>query len=225
MDGATEDKLFAPGYGEFYTRSGADVEALALAVPTNAVSGGVPVELTALESGARRVFDNAKSLGWPAASASVDEMTAAWERFRVGEVPRLIEPWMTRALDSLTKGVDSHDAVGARQAAIDVGRWSLDMQLRYRPRAEVDLARFALWAGQLQIDAEAHDASAVNGDVFTLFYMRDRILDSLTQADVTKVNSLIGTLQVAGAEKDLPGAAKAGAGVREFVADVEARSR
>jgi hypothetical protein len=152
-------------------------------------------------------------------------MTAAWEGFRAAEVPRLIEPWMTRALDSLTKGVDSHDAAGARQAAIDVGRWSLDMQLRYRPPAEVDLARFALWAGQLQIDAEAHDASAVNGDVFTLFYMRDRILDFLTPADVMKVNSLIGTLQVAGAEKDLPGAAKAGAGVRKFVADVEARSR
>jgi hypothetical protein len=225
MDGATEDKLFAPGYGEFYTRSGADVEALALAVPTNALSGGVPAELTALQSGANRVLDAARFRDWRAASASVDEMRAAWERFRAGEVPRLIEPWVTRELRSLARNVDSHDAVGARQAAIDVARWSLDLQLRYRPPAEVDLARFGLWAAQLHVDAAAHDAAAVNGDIFTLFYIRDRILESLTPADATKVNGLIGTLQVAGVDKDLAAAAKAAAGVRAFVADVEARSR
>ena len=38
MDGTTEDKTFAPGYGEFYTAGGGDVEALALAVPTDAAS-------------------------------------------------------------------------------------------------------------------------------------------------------------------------------------------
>jgi hypothetical protein len=225
MDGATEEKLFAPGYGEFYTRSGADVEALALAVPTNALTGGVPAELTALQSGANRVLDAARSRDWPAASTSVDEMRAAWERFRAGEVPRLIVPWVTRALDSLAKNVDSHDAPGARQAAIDVARWSLDLQLRHRPPAEVDLARFGLWAAQLHVDAVAHDVAAVNGDVFTLYYIRERILESLTPADVAKVNGLIGTLQVAGAEKDLATAARAAAGVQAFVADVEARSR
>ena len=36
MDGTREDKCFAPGYGEFYTASDSDVEALALAVPTDA---------------------------------------------------------------------------------------------------------------------------------------------------------------------------------------------
>jgi hypothetical protein len=39
MDGETEDKIFAPGYGEFSTGSGANVEALALAVPTDALPG------------------------------------------------------------------------------------------------------------------------------------------------------------------------------------------
>jgi hypothetical protein len=225
LDGATEDKLFAPGYGEFYTRSGADVEALALAVPTNALTGGVPAELTTLQSGANRVLDAAGSHDWSAASGSVDEMSTAWGRLRAGEVPRLIEPWMTRALDSLARHVDSHEAAGARQAAIDVARWSLDLQLRYRPSAEVDLARFGIWATQLNVDAAAHDEAAVNGDVFTLFYIRDRILDSLTPADLTKVNSLVGRLQVAGVERDFAAVAKAAADVRELVGDVEARSR
>lgn len=39
MDGGHEDKTFAPDYGEFYTAAEGDVEALALAIPTDAASG------------------------------------------------------------------------------------------------------------------------------------------------------------------------------------------
>jgi hypothetical protein len=35
------------------------------------------------------------------------------------------------------------------QAAIDASQWSLDLQLRYRPPAEIDRARFDLWAARL----------------------------------------------------------------------------
>ena len=38
MDGTTEGKSFGPAYGEFLTAGGGDVEALALAVPTDALS-------------------------------------------------------------------------------------------------------------------------------------------------------------------------------------------
>jgi hypothetical protein len=37
-----------------------------------------------------------------------------------------------------------------RQAAIEAARWSLDLQLRYRPPTEIDIARLDLWAAQLQ---------------------------------------------------------------------------
>src|SRR4030095_10694275 len=37
-DGKTEQKVFAPGYGEFSTAGGGDVEALALAIPTDAAA-------------------------------------------------------------------------------------------------------------------------------------------------------------------------------------------
>ncbi|MGH2488366.1 MAG: hypothetical protein ACRDFR_01935, partial [Candidatus Limnocylindria bacterium] len=46
MDGATEDKTFAPGYGEFFTSDGVDTEALAMAIPADAVSAPVPDELS-----------------------------------------------------------------------------------------------------------------------------------------------------------------------------------
>jgi hypothetical protein len=54
MDGKTEGKIFAPGYGEFYTSDGSDVEALALAVPTDALPGPLPDELRNMYSGALR---------------------------------------------------------------------------------------------------------------------------------------------------------------------------
>src|SRR5918995_1096518 len=70
MDGTTEDKTFAPGYGEFYTAGGGDVEALALAVPTDALAGPPPPELQTLSSGALDVFDAARSRDWKGAPAA-----------------------------------------------------------------------------------------------------------------------------------------------------------
>jgi hypothetical protein len=52
-DGTREDKVFAPGYGEFRTAGGGDLEALALAVPTDAREGSMPAELASL-AGAQR---------------------------------------------------------------------------------------------------------------------------------------------------------------------------
>ena len=91
-DGKIEQKVFAPGYGEFYTSGGGDVEALALAVPTDALDGEVPAELTTLSDGALEIFDAAGSGDWAAASASIRDMEAAWKTYRAGDVPRLIDP-------------------------------------------------------------------------------------------------------------------------------------
>jgi hypothetical protein len=224
MDGSTEDKLFAPGYGEFYTKSGPDVEALALAVPTDAVTSDTPTELTTLEIGADRVFDAATSRDWQGASGELGALTTAWSHYRAGQVPRLVEPVLSGAIASLTRAVRAQEVARSRQAAIDVARWSLDLQLRYRPSSEIDLARFGLWAQQLQVDATARDANSVNGDVFTLFYLRDRILHTLAPADVPVVNGLIGTLQIAGADQNLAAAAKAAGRARDLVARIEATS-
>jgi hypothetical protein len=209
MDGTTEDKTFAPGYGEFYTAGGADVEALALAVPTDAASGSTPAELTTLSNGALDVFDAAHSGDWKAASSTVEKMSAAWETYRAGEVPKLIEPRMTDALAALARAVDARDALQAQQAAIDASQWSLDLQLRYRPPSDIDRARFDLWAARLTVDAAAGDAAAVNGDLFTLDYIRDRILHTLDGADATRVNSALEELQTAVDEEHLAAASDA----------------
>jgi hypothetical protein len=210
MDGTTEDKTFAPGYGEFYTASGGDVEALALAVPTDATSGPPPAELETLSSGAFSVFDEAQSKDWNSASSTVEKMNAAWKIYGAGEVPKRVQPRMTEALAELTKAVDDRDPARTRQAALKAAQWSLDLLLRYQPAAEVDLARFDLWAAQLVVDASAGDAAMVNSDIFTLDYIRDRILPTLNSADVTRINTFLGELQGAQStmsDKDLAAAA------------------
>ena len=217
MDGATEAKTFGPGYGEFFTAGGGDVEALALAVPTDALTGPTPTELATLERGAADAFAAAESEDWKAARAAVEEMAAAWPMVRAGEVPDRLEPQLTRALAALARGVEGRDPHRARQAAIDVARWSLDLQLRHRPVAEIDLARFDLWAAQLLVDAAAGDAAAVNGDFFSLDYVRDRIQYVLTEGDRARLNNLLEELNGAVGDEDLGAAADLARALRETV--------
>jgi hypothetical protein len=122
MDGTIEDKTFAPGYGEFYTAGGGDVEALALAVPTDALSGPPPAELETLSSVPLDVFDTAQSGDWNVASATVEKLSAAWETFRTDQVPKMVEPRMTDALAALAEAVEARDAAQSRQAAIDAAQ-------------------------------------------------------------------------------------------------------
>jgi hypothetical protein len=173
MDGKTENKLFAPGYGEFYTSGGGDVEALALAVPTDAAEGPLPAELVTLEQGGTAILDAARSGDWPSATTALGRMKAAWATYGAGEVPTLIRPKMIDSLGALDRAVRARDTTRARQAAIDVTQSTLDLELRYRPAYEVNLARFDLWAAQVLVDAAARDDAAVRGDVFTLGYIRE----------------------------------------------------
>jgi hypothetical protein len=220
-DGKTEQKVFAPGYGEFYTAGGGDVEALALAVPTDAATEPLPAELTTMSSGALDVFDMAGSGDWAAASATVREMEAAWETYRTGDVPSLIEPRMDRALAVLARAVRSRQMAGARNAAIQAGRSSLDLQLRYRPQAEIDLARMDLWAAQLLVDEAAGDDDGVGADQFALDYDRDRIRDAVDVRDLVRINTEIGAIQIAVVDGELAAAAAAAERLRVTLADLQ----
>jgi hypothetical protein len=92
MDNSREGKTFAPGYREFFTGGGGDVEALALAVPTDALSEATPVELVTLEGGAAEVFDAAQSRDWNAARATVRARPAATSPSRGRDRPRPLRP-------------------------------------------------------------------------------------------------------------------------------------
>ena len=218
MDNSTETKTFAPGYGEFLTGGGGDVEALALAAPTDAISEPTPAELVTIESSAGEVFEAAQSKNWSAAQGALARMTAAWATVTAGEVPSRLEPQMSGALDALAAGVRNRQAPEARHAAIDVARWSLDLQLRHRPVTEIDLARFDLWAAEMLVDAASGDAAATNGDFFSLDYIRDRIQQGLDEADLTRLNAELEELNGAVGDEDLAAVARGAQQLRETVA-------
>jgi hypothetical protein len=170
-----EPKTFGPGYGEFFSGGGHDFEANALTVPADAASGPTPVELKTLSNGAGQVFDAAGSGQWKAASAGIHEMKAAWSAYQAGQVPPRLAAEMGDALDALDQAVGGRVSRRAPQAALDVANASLDLQLRYRPPREINLARFELWARQLLADGAARNSAGVHGDVTTLGFIRDRI--------------------------------------------------
>jgi hypothetical protein len=221
MDATTEDKTFAPGYGEFLTTGGGDVEALALAAPTDATPEPMPADLTSLVAGADAIVNAAGSRHWKAASTELRKVTTAWNAYRAGSIPRLIQPVMTGQLRALDQAVAARDAGRSQLAALAVARSGLDLELRYRPVVEVNLARFDLWAAQVIVDAAARDTRAVNLDAFTLVYIRDRILRSVAGADLADINTQLLNLQVAAFEKDLAAATIAASKLRRIVAGTQ----
>jgi hypothetical protein len=218
QDGLYEDKTFAPGYGEFITDDGEDVEAVALAVPTDAQSGPPPAELTTLASGAADIFAAAASADWTAISASTETMTAAWTAYSAGTVPPRVKEVMDVALASLTEAVDAQDAAETRQAAIEVAQSAFDLQLLHRPPTEIDLARFDLWTKQVLVDVAADDAGAVAGDVATLEWIRDRIVHAVDPSIADQVDLLLIELRTAVDAGDLSTAATVAAQLGDLIA-------
>jgi hypothetical protein len=214
MDGTTEEKVFAPGYGEFRARAEDELMTVALALPVDAAAGAPPADLVDLSDGARASGEAVAAGRWAAASARVDAMAAAWKRTGGGEVPKLLAGQMTEAVGALAKAVDARDPARARQAALRVEQAALDLQLRHRPPAEVDLDRLDLWAGQLQLDAAAKDAGAVAGDVATMQVLWDRAGHTTTGVAATKVEAGLAALRTAARAEDLTAAAAAVAGLR-----------
>jgi hypothetical protein len=214
-DGTFSDKVFAPGYGEFYSAHQGDVEALALAAPTDALPAPPPTELRALNRGAAEAFDAAQARDWKSASASAEELSAAWRAHRAGEVPpRLVAP-MVRALDGLDRAIANRDRAVAGTAAIDVAQAALDLELQYRPPTEIDRARFELWARQVLVDAQAGDLTGVSGDVAALEWVRDRFAHTLQDTDLTRVDTRLAALRESVVDRDLGAAADEAASLRD----------
>ncbi|HEX6569426.1 MAG TPA: hypothetical protein VF015_09680, partial [Acidimicrobiales bacterium] len=215
LEGTYEDKTFAPGYGEFASGLSGDLEALALAVPTDAAPGPVPGELTAISDGAADVRAAAEAGDWGAATEGLDAMRSAWAAYRtVGGVPPLLDEQMTQALDALAgdglaPAVEARNAGGARKAAIDVAHAGLDLQLRYRPPAEIDAGRFALWAEQIRADAAKPDEPGwVAGDVTVLEWIWQRIDHTFDDAVAGDVEAHLDSLRAAADDEDVAAASR-----------------
>jgi hypothetical protein len=209
QDAPPSDKLFAPGYGEFLSRDGHDIEAMALAAPTDALGGGVPSELKAISSGADRIFASRLSTQgqWTAAEHTAQRMLDAWLAFRTGDVPpRLVKP-TEDALHNLIIQAASRDRSKTLSASIEAAYASNDLQLRYRPVANIDTARFDLWVRRTLLDATDGSLGGVRSDAVTLEWIRDRIANSMDPVTLVSIDTSVAELGVAVGDGDLKAAA------------------
>jgi hypothetical protein len=210
MDGQVEEKVFAPGYGEFSTGSpGGDLEAASLAVPTDARPGPLPAPLAAVSAAVREAFDTVAANDWTAASAANRKLARAWSAYRSGGLPDLLDKQMTRDLGALARAVDARTPAEAHQAVLRVAQDDTDLHSRHRPVAEVDLARLELWARQLGVDAADRDHGAVAGDVASLGWVRDRVHHLLDPATAARLDTRLGVVRGAAKAEDLGAVAKA----------------
>jgi hypothetical protein len=173
-DGGHEDKVFAPGYGEFRTAGDGDLEALALGIPADSANEPMPPQLRSLEAAAVGVLELSRLRDWEAASALTRRATDAWATLARQPQPRTVVSRLSQRLEALTTAVANRNAQQVAQPALDVAQSVLDLQLRYRSATEVDVDRFRLGTQQLRVDASANDPAGVTGAVAVLEWMRER---------------------------------------------------
>ncbi|MGR8010020.1 hypothetical protein [Streptomyces hypolithicus] len=198
MDGTREDKVFAPGYGEFSTgKPGADLEAVALAVPTDTTPGRLPDTLNALSAAVRTAHTGTTD------PAEVRQVREAWNAYRTADrVSSVLTRQMDRDLDALTESVKARDAELVRGAVLRVAQNDRDLHLRYEPIATVEAARMDLWTRQLTLDAAASDSGAVAGTVTGLELTWDRVKHTAQGEQVARVDGLLRDLRDAADRKD-----------------------
>ncbi|MET0799877.1 MAG: hypothetical protein ABWZ53_01725 [Actinomycetota bacterium] len=219
QDGTPSDKLFAPGYGEFRSTDGPDVEAMALASPTDALPGAAPSELTAISDGADRIFMSrlSTSAQWRKAEMVAAGMVDSWNTFRSGDVPsRLVKP-TGLTLRELIEQIASRDRTKTRAASIDASYASVDLQLRYRPVTEIDMVRFELWVRRALVHAIAGSLGGVRSDLVTIEWIRDRFASAIDGIARTRIDALVGDVGTAVVDEDLTAAAHAARSIRKVM--------
>src|SRR5262249_22426525 len=147
------------------TEANGDVEALALAVPTDHLGGGTPPTLLAMYDAARRAYAAARIGAWSRASAAAATLATQWAAHPAGVrvPPRLVRP-TGRAVTRLGAVVSRHQRDRARDAALLAELATLDLELQYRAPAAIDRDRFNVWTHRVVSDAAAHNVAGVRGD-------------------------------------------------------------
>ena len=217
-DGTTEEKIFAPGYGEFYTGSENEVEALALAVPTDAIAGSVPAELAQLEAGAGGIYDAAIAGELKGARAVFEKLSAGWSRHAAkGNVPPRLKDATGVAMKALDKATSGDDRAAILQASLDVLLAALDMELQFRPPTEIDIARFDHWLRRCIADALANDHPGMMSDMAIIEWVRDRFVHECDKVAVTRLDHLVKRLRDSVKDRKFESSAKTAQILREHV--------
>jgi hypothetical protein len=222
MDGSTEGKVFAPGYGEFSTGDpGGDLEAVSLASPIDSRQGPVPAEFGALSSATKGVFEAAAGEDSDRVKQAVATLDGAWAALLPKGIPPRLDEQMKTDIDALTTATAAGDLASMQSAALRIAQNELDLRLLYQPVSDVDLARLGLWARQLPVDVKAGDAGLVLADVAALERVWERTRPGAEAP--TAVDAALQELRRAADAEDLPAVDRAAAALTQTVAGLGAR--
>ncbi len=217
MDGATEDKIFAPGYGEFTARvlSENELVNVAIGVPIDAVMGGASTEVDLLATASRDIFQAAGAADWKAVAASLNSMTTVWSSYRDTGVPPLTADGFDAALAALQLAADTGEAADTQQAATDLAFVVTDLRLRHEPPAAADAERMDILARQVQLDAAAEEQGAIAGDATLLEALWTRISHTIEGPGATSIDGLLTDLRAAAESADDAAAAEIAGALRQ----------
>ncbi len=217
MDGATEDKIFAPGYGEFTARvlSENELVNVAIGVPIDAVMGGASTEVDLLATASRDIFQAAGAADWKAVAASLNSMTTVWSSYRDTGVPPLTADGFDAALAALQLAADTGEAADTQQAATDLAFVVTDLRLRHEPPAAADAERMDILARQVQLDAAAEEQGVIAGDATLLEALWTRISHTIEGPGATSIDGLLTDLRAAAESADDAAAAEIAGALRQ----------
>jgi hypothetical protein len=220
VSGGHSKKTLAPGYGEFLTRGGGELEAMAVATPTNDLSGGAPVEIRKILTAAGGTLEYVRAQDWQFARASVrrinDQLTVITQTQQPPRVMRLLQT----AITDLGSAVHAKRSTAAERATFDVAQSTIDLESRYLDHLEIEVARFHLHTQKLRIDAAAQTTAGVESDVATLEWLRDRLIEALDAQELAIIDQELAALRIAADSGKLGAAAdqatRLGQDVRNF---------
>lgn len=229
LDGVLEDKVFAPGYGEFEASvpSEDELATVAIGVPTDATPGGVGSDqLIDLSARATAAFEAASSSNPTALATAAQEVAAAWAAYPAADAPTLLATQLADALAALGGAADSQNLHAARQAALGVELAALDLRMRSEPVPGIDLTRLDVRMRQIGLDAGGADGAAgkpsaavkVLDAVATAEALWDRVDHAVDAATIAEVSAGLQALRAAADRGDLAAAGSAAAAIRDSLA-------
>jgi hypothetical protein len=222
MDGSTEGKVFAPGYGEFSTGNpGGDLEAVSLASPIDSRKGPAPAEFGALSSATNGVFEAAAGEDSDRVKQATATLDSAWAALLPKGIPPRLDEQMKTDIDAFKTATAGGDWPATQSAALRIAQNELDLRLLYQPVIDVDLARLGLWSRQLPVDVKDGDSGLVLADVAALDRVWERTRPGAEAPEA--VDAALHELRRAADAENLPAVDRAATALTQVVDGLRAR--
>ncbi len=217
VTGGHSFKTLAPGYGEFLTRNGHELEALAVATPTDALPGGAPAALRKALTATWGTMEYARARDWRTAGRSVDRLRTQLADVGSTQQPPRLMALARASLRALDAAVREHRVTRAEVETINVTQSLIDLEARYLSPGEIEVARFHLHAQRLRTNAASRRGGAVLSEVAALEWISQRLSLAGPSADI--VHRELSGLRAAAGSRAWGSAADIAVRLASFVRD------